>query len=163
MLDRLISGGQTGVDRGALEAALNRRFPCGGSCPKGRRAEDGPIPPRYPLTELDSTNYLVRTRRNVADADATLVLAPGALTGGTRATEKYARQTGKPCLVVDPGTAPTGEPLRRILNWLAREDVRVLNVAGPRESSCPGIAATAEAFIGDLLDALDGPSSPTPS
>lgn len=160
MLDRLISGGQTGVDRGALEAALCRGFPCGGCCPKGRRAEDGPIPARFPMTELDSVNYLVRTRRNVADADATLILASGTLTGGTRATETYARNAGKPCLVVDLDAVSGAAPDSKVLTWLRREDVRVLNVAGPRESSCPGIAARAEALIGALLDVL---SSPSPS
>lgn len=160
MLQKVISGGQTGVDRGALEAALRRGFPCGGCCPKGRRAEDGPIPARFPLTELDSTDYLVRTRRNVADADATLILASGTLTGGTRATETYARRAGKPCLVVDPDAVSADEPDSNTLTWLVRADVRILNVAGPRESSCPGIAASAEAFVGALLDAL---SSSSPS
>lgn len=157
MLVKLISGGQTGVDRGALDAALGRDFPCGGWCPKGRRAEDGPIPERYPLMELATASYLARTHRNVADADGTLILAAGALTGGTRATEKHARKTGKPCLTMDPADKTA---LGSVRNWLDSEDVRILNVAGPRESSCPGIAAQAERLVGALLDGL---SSSTPS
>lgn len=160
MLQKLISGGQTGVDRGALDAALSRGFPCGGWCPKGRRAEDGPIPPRYPLAELASANYLARTRRNVDDSDATLILAPGALSGGTRATEKYARKTGKPCLVIDLNDVAAERSLNAIREWLKQEAVGILNVAGPRESSCPGIAVKAAALVATLLDGI---SSPSPS
>lgn len=157
MLRKLISGGQTGVDRGALDAALDRGFPCGGSCPQGRRAEDGPIPARYPLAELATASYLARTHRNVADADATLILGAGPLTGGTRATEKHARKTGKPCMTVDPGDETA---LGNVRSWLANNEVRILNVAGPRESSCPGIALEAERLVGALLDGL---SSRSPS
>lgn len=74
---RVISGGQTGVDRAALDVALELGLPCGGWCPAGRRAEDGPIPARYPLTETAGADYVERTRRNVVEADATLVLCHG--------------------------------------------------------------------------------------
>jgi predicted Rossmann-fold nucleotide-binding protein len=83
-LERVISGGQTGVDRGALDAAMLAGIPVGGACPKGRKAEDGLIPDRYPLTELASENYRVRTEKNVKDADATLILTVGAISGGIR-------------------------------------------------------------------------------
>jgi hypothetical protein len=73
-LEKIISGGQTGVDRGALDAALEASFPCGGWCPKGRKAEDGPIPARYPLKEMDGPAYRLRTERNVRDSDGTLIL-----------------------------------------------------------------------------------------
>ena len=76
MLTRIISGGQTGVDRGALDAALKASISCGGWGPKGRKAEDGPIPERYPLQELPGADYLHRTRRNVVDSDGTDGLAP---------------------------------------------------------------------------------------
>ena len=75
MLKKIVSGGQTGVDRGALDAALPRGFPCGGYCPAGRRAEDGRIPARYPLEELSSPHYQVRTRRNVEESDGTLIIS----------------------------------------------------------------------------------------
>ena len=101
MIERLLSGGQTGVDRGALDAALEAGFPCGGWCPRGRRAEDGKIPDRYPLREASSPRYVQRTRRNVRDADATLVLAWGEPSGGTRATIAFAERLARPCLVID--------------------------------------------------------------
>jgi hypothetical protein len=134
-LERVISGGQTGVDRGALDAALLAGIPVGGACPKGRKAEDGPIPDRYPLTELVSENYRVRTEKNVKDADATLILTVGAISGGTALTIQFARKNGKPYLV----EALDGEPDPVVLmEWLAAHEVKVLNVAGPRESRRPG-------------------------
>jgi predicted Rossmann-fold nucleotide-binding protein len=134
-LEKVISGGQTGVDRGALDAALLAGIPVGGCCTKGRKAEDGPIPDRYPLTELSSDNYRVRTEQNVKDADATLVLTVGTLTGGTALTIQLARRHGKPYLV----EALDGEPDPvALVKWLVAHEVKVLNVAGPRESRRPG-------------------------
>ncbi|HEX2796260.1 MAG TPA: putative molybdenum carrier protein, partial [Immundisolibacter sp.] len=98
---RVISGGQTGVDRAALDVALELGLPCGGWCPAGRRAEDGPIPARYPLTEMAGADYAERTRRNVAEADATLVLCHGGLNGGSLLTVEVALALDKPCLVID--------------------------------------------------------------
>src|SRR5690606_31296737 len=98
----IISGGQTGVDRAALDAALALGIEHGGWCPLGRWAEDGRIPERYRLRETNSPDYAVRTCRNVDEADATLIVAPAPLIGGTRLTYEYAVQTGKPCLVIDP-------------------------------------------------------------
>src|SRR5438309_682688 len=92
MLLRIISGGQTGVDRAALDAALACGVPCGGCCPQGRRAEDGPIAARYPLTETPSPDYPPRTERNVRDADATLILIKGMPSGGTALTIEVARR-----------------------------------------------------------------------
>lgn len=154
MLKRLISGGQTGVDRGALDAALARGFPCGGACPRGRRAEDGAIPDRYPVIELASSNYLVRTRRNVADSDGTLILTRGRLTGGTAATLAHARHTGQPFLVVDMDKTAFAEATEKIGAWLADENIETLNVAGPRESSHPGIGTSAQEIVGAVLDGL---------
>lgn len=154
MLNRLISGGQTGVDRGALDAALDRGFPCGGACPRGRRAEDGTIPDRYPLIELNSASYLTRTRRNVAESDGTLVLIRGQVTGGTAATEAYARKTGCPYLVVDIGKSEPADAVRRINEWIGDAGIEVLNVAGPRESSHPGIGSRARDIVGAVLDTV---------
>jgi hypothetical protein len=83
---KIISGGQTGVDRGALEAALSASFPCGGWCPAGRKAEDGVIPEKYPVTPLPGGGYRARTRKNVQESDGTVILAPGELTGETALT-----------------------------------------------------------------------------
>ena len=98
---KIISGGQTGVDRGALDAAIALDIPHGGSCPKGRLAEDGRIPDRYLLTETDSREYFVRTERNILDSDATLILCHGHISGGTEFTLRMAEQHGRPVKVVD--------------------------------------------------------------
>lgn len=150
---RIISGGQTGVDRGALDAALAAGVDCGGWCPRGRWAEDGPIPQRYPLRETRSAKYHIRTRQNVLESDATLILACGPLTGGTELTRRLAQHHTKPCLVVDLDRSPSPHAVR---TWLAAHGVQTLNVAGPRESAHPGIAARAHRF---LLGVLSGPAT----
>lgn len=143
-LAKVVSGGQTGVDRAALEAALALGIPCGGWCPQGRRAEDGHIPERYPLTETGSPGYRERTYLNVHDSDGTLILARGALSGGTALTRRFARELGKPCLVLDLARAPAPQSVRE---WMHNNDIRLLNVAGPRESQRPGIHRQAKRFL----------------
>ena len=140
---RIVSGGQAGVDRAALDVALELGIPCGGWCPAGRLAEDGVIPPRYPLRETPSVDTAQRTRWNVRDSDATLILATGPLTGGSELTARVAREIERPLLVLDP-TTPGREAL---LAWLQPLLRPVLNVAGPRESTRPGIYALAHAFF----------------
>src|SRR6516225_6913367 len=98
---KIISGGQTGVDRAALDVALELGIPCGGWCPKGRRAEDGPIPQRYPLQETGSKEYPVRTAKNVRQADGTLILTRGPSDRGTALSVRLAGKHKKPCLCVD--------------------------------------------------------------
>lgn len=151
MLERIVSGGQTGVDRGALDAAMACGIACSGWCPRGRRAEDGRIPDRYPLQETGSPDYRERTERNVIDSDGTLVIARGALSGGTALTRAIAQQLGRPCLVVDLDAAP---PLERVVEWVRGHDVRILNVAGPRESQRPGIQEAARRLVAELVRAL---------
>jgi hypothetical protein len=143
------SGGQTGVDRAALDAALELGLPCGGWCPAGRWAEDGPIPDRYPLTPTPSADPAQRTEWNVRDSDGTLVLTGEDLSGGTALTVELARQYDKPCLVLRPADRAV---TRSIRDWADRERVRVLNVAGPRESELPGIYEKARAFLRDAWD-----------
>ncbi len=145
---KVISGGQTGVDRAALDAALEVGLPIGGWCPRGRRAEDGVIPHRYPLQEAPSVRYEQRTRLNVEHADGTLILARGPLSGGTQQTLLFARQMEKPYLVVQLDRRPDWETA---LGWLLEHSIRVLNVAGPRESNAPGIAAQARAWLVPLF------------
>ncbi|MGR9106566.1 MAG: putative molybdenum carrier protein [Gammaproteobacteria bacterium] len=132
----VISGGQTGVDRAALDAAMAMNIPVGGWCPKGRRAEDGRIPERYPLRETASEDYALRTRLNVLDADATLILCRGSLAGGTLLTKQLADGHDKKLRIADPGCA---EDHRAVAAWLIENGIGTLNVAGPREEKVPGI------------------------
>lgn len=158
---KLISGGQTGPDRAALDAAMELGLEHGGWCPLGRRAEDGRIAERYLLAQTESSSYSVRTERNVLDADATLILCRGGrkpvvdafgglhLRGGTALTRRLAERYGKPCLVVNidqPASAA-----RQVREWLVHYQPRVLNVAGPRESQSPGIQGSAHRFLKRLL------------
>jgi hypothetical protein len=147
-IEKIISGGQTGVDRAALDVALAMGIDCGGWCPKGRRAEDGAIPSRYPLAETASPAYSQRTKRNVRDSDGTLILSRGQPRGGTLLTQRTALELGKPCLSIDLG-APAA--LAEIREWLDHNAVGVLNVAGPRESQSHGITLEATRLLHELL------------
>lgn len=144
----MVSGGQTGVDRAGLDAALALGIPCGGWCPRGRRAEDGRIDMRYPLLETPSRDYAERTEWNVRDSDGTLILTRGAPQGGTALTLEIARRLGRPALVLDLAAVQDPGAVR---DWLAREGIRILNVAGPRESAAPGIHAEALRFLQIVL------------
>ena len=148
MMAKIISGGQTGVDRAALDVGLALGLAVGGWCPRGRRAEDGRIPDCYPLVETPERNYQTRTRRNIEDSDGTLILNLGKLDGGTALTVAHARQIGQPCLVValEEGIEPA-----TFRDWLAAHHITVLNVAGPRESKRPGVYAAAMRGLEGLL------------
>ncbi|HPC82978.1 MAG TPA: putative molybdenum carrier protein [Thermoanaerobaculaceae bacterium] len=148
MPGKIISGGQTGVDRAALDAAAELGIPCGGWCPRGRKAEDGRIPMCYPLRETPDADYRVRTEWNVREADATLVLVWGPASGGTQLTLNLAQWLDKPLLVVDLAEDPSPDAARA---WLASGGFEVVNVAGPRESSSPGIHRLAHAFLREAL------------
>jgi len=148
MVERIISGGQTGADRAALDVALELKIPCGGWCPKGRRAEDGRIDDRYPLQETPSSDYRVRTRFNVEESHGTLVITRGPVTGGTALTIKLAREKGRPLLIVDLNQKPDPAAVQK---WLKAEGVRTLNVAGPRESKMPRLHAFAVEFLRAVL------------
>ena len=150
-LRKIVSGGQTGVDRAALDAALAHDVPVGGWCPRGRRAEDGRIPDRYPLRETPSTAYEQRTAWNVRDSDGTLIVTDGTLEGGTALTMTEAKQQGRPVLharTADP------VPVPMIRAWGEDHDVRVLNVAGPRASEVDGIYDAARALLEAFLRSL---------
>jgi hypothetical protein len=156
MFTRIVSGGQTGVDRAALDAALALGLPCGGWCPHGRRAEDGRIDARYPLAETPWAGYPQRTEWNVRDSDGTLALTLGAPDRGTALTVRLAAKLGRPCLLVNLAAALSAEDVR---DWAETHRIRVLNVAGPRESSSPGVYAAAAAFLRRLFTP---PSAGTP-
>jgi hypothetical protein len=148
---RIVSGGQTGVDRAALDAALAHGIACGGWCPEERRAEDGPIPARYPQRELPGGGYRARTRRNVRDSDATLIVTFGRPRGGTAATLHDCRALGRPVLVVDGEALDPDTAAGRLRDFLARHAVGVLNVAGPRASGHAGAYAYTLALLDRLL------------
>lgn len=148
---RIVSGGQTGADRAALDWAIAHGIAHGGWCPPGRLAEDGVIDARYKLTELASGGYRQRTRMNVDYSDGTLILNLGELDGGTLETQRFAERHKKPWLVLQLDDGVTGEMTVRATSWLRRHEIKALNVAGPRESKRPGIHAAVTAF----LDALD--------
>lgn len=155
MIDRpapvcLVTGGQTGVDRAALDAALALGIAVGGWCPAGRWAEDGPIPARYPLRETDGADPAERTQLNVRDSDGTLVLSPGEVEGGTALAAETARALGRPLLVVPPRP----DAVSGAADWARANGVRTLNVAGPRESEAPGVYEAARLFVATLLDVL---------
>jgi hypothetical protein len=145
---KIVSGGQTGVDRAALDAAQRLRIPRGGWCPRSRLAEDGRIPDDYPLEETPSSDHSQRTERNVLDSDGTLILYRGVIRGGTLLTQRLAARHKKPCLAVD---LDEPVPQRNVSDWLRSNRIEVLNVAGPRESQSPGIGATAERYLLQLF------------
>lgn len=147
-LRKIISGGQTGVDRAALDFALARNVPCGGWCPKGRLAEDGMIPPRYPLKETLSSDYAERTIWNVRDSDGTLVITWGPPTEGSAFTVEIAESMAKPFLVVDLAEVWDVEAAAA---WLQEHDIRTLNVAGPRASKTPAIYELTLDFLNQLF------------
>ncbi|MFO0722336.1 MAG: putative molybdenum carrier protein [Myxococcota bacterium] len=147
---KIISGGQTGVDRAALDVAMGLGLAAGGWCPAGRRSEDGVIPDHYPLVETRSSEFHVRTQRNVETSSATLVFTRGAPTGGTRYTVEVAQSMRRPCLVIDVSRRG-GDHVSTVADWLRLVGPRVLNVAGPRESGAPGIGAETTRILTEAL------------
>jgi len=151
-LKMLISGGQTGVDRAALDFARKAGIRFGGWCPKGRRAEDGVIPDCYPMTEASSELYQQRTRLNVRDSDATLIIADESeKSRGTALTVKYALKYGRPCLVINHKKPD----LRKLQRWLQRYQPAILNVAGPRLSESFDITEKVHHILSSCLEPED--------
>ena len=146
---KIVSGGQTGVDRAALDVAIFLGIEHGGWCPAGRFAEDGLIPEIYRLTETQSSDYAERTERNVIDSDGTLILHWKTISGGSLLTERLARKHQRPCLTIDLSQAVEVADVQR---WLTHAAIAVLNVAGPRESSAPKLTPLAEHFLLRLLE-----------
>jgi len=145
---KIISGGQTGADRAALDWAMSRGFEAGGWCPEGRLAEDGRIPEKYPVSELVGAGYRKRNRLNVESSDATLILNLGILDGGTLQTKLFAEQLKKPWLLLqlDDGVDMQARA-NALTSWLRDTRTRILNIAGPRESKRPGIHAQSIALL----------------
>ncbi len=154
LIDKIISGGQTGVDRAALDIAIKHNIAHGGWCPRGRIAEDGTIDERYNLTETDSREYACRTKWNVRDSDGSLILNSGRLAGGTAVTVSVARRYNKHChsISLDKTT-----DVSDAIEWISRHNIRILNIAGPRESKQPGIYKEAYQLLESLLQQLKKP------
>lgn len=150
-LRKIISGGQTGVDRGALDAALEAGFPCGGWCPEGRKAADGSIDARYPVVVLPGAGYRKRTIQNIRDSDGTVILCEGPPVGGSALTLAQCQRLGKPCLVIDSRDCAPAAAAREIVQFVATHRVETLNLAGPSEERTPGARAYAQAAVSEVL------------
>ena len=160
MLSKIISGAQTGVDRAALDVAIDLHIPHGGWVPKGRKAEDGTVPEKYGMQETGDERYAGRTQRNVIDSDGTLILSRGKLKGGSALTREMARAHGRAWLHIDVEEVGVHEAARTIRSWIARFKIGVLNVAGPRASQDPEIYAIAELILREVLRPPEGSQDP---
>lgn len=166
IISAIISGGQTGADRGALTAAIQLGLDFGGWAPAGYRAEDGTVPEifRVRMRETNARDYGLRTRLNIQDSDATLIISFATeLSGGSSFTAKHAKQQRKPCKhLVLPARGETRIPdavRSAVLAWIADRRIGVLNVAGPRESKEPGIEqAVCDALVWILEDEVVEPA-----
>jgi len=147
----IISGGQTGVDRAALDAALQNEYPCGGWCPKGRKAEDGMIPEKYPLIESTRADYRQRTKQNVVDSDGTVIIYFKYLTGGTQLTLKYCINEKKPYLLIDADELSEERSSKKIQTFVKDFSITKLNCAGPRGSGEPRAYPYTKSIISRFL------------
>lgn len=157
-LRKIVSGGQTGADQGALAACRQKKFPYGGWVPKGRRTEKGKIPERFNhLRQHWSRHYPPRTEKNVADSDGTVIFTFGKPDGGSLLTIEFAKQHGKPWLAVDLNQ-PQEKALAKVIRWIKRRlpDDAVLNVAGSRRSKAPGIHMAVKRVVREVLDQAGG-------
>jgi hypothetical protein len=134
---KIISGGQTGVDRAALDVALNQGIESGGWCPTGRLDEFGEIPDRYPLKELENGGFPERTLQNVKDSDGTVIIYSGKLSGGTEQTVRFCVEQQRPRLLIHASKIPVEEAARLIANFVRENKIDILDVAGPRQSEWP--------------------------
>ena len=147
----IICGGQSGVDRAALDFALENNILCGGFCPLGRIAEDGPIDNIYPLIESHSNEYIIRTELNVLIADGTLVLHSDKMDAGTELTHNLAKKYNIPTLVLDLNE---DVQLLTLYNWINNNKIGSINISGPRESNSPGIYKKARTFMDNIFNGI---------
>lgn len=158
MLTKIVSGGQTGVDRGALDAALTMRFPCGGWCPENRMADDGVIPERYPVEILHDSGYRKRTRQNVIDSDGTIIIYFDYIypRGGTEQTLLECIKQNRPYLLIDGHELSNERAAERIGSFVIEKQISVLNVAGPKADRLPEAHLYTQSTLVLLLQAMIG-------
>jgi len=157
---KVVSGGQTGIDRGALDAALELKLECGGWCPEGRLAEDGVIPEQYPMEELEGGDYRDRTRKNVLDSDGTAIIFFGDIEGGTESTLDDCVQLDRPYKLVDGSQSQPGQAAKLIADFVRDTGVFTLNIAGPRASKVERGHRFAFDTVRLLVDLLSRKSQP---
>lgn len=150
---KIVTGGQTGTDRAVMDFALSHGFPLGGWCPRGRLAEDGIIPSRYPLQETPSEDVSQRTEWNARDSDATLILTYGPPLGGTKWTIECAKRHRRPFLCSPLDNPPEFLTQRQqLFHWFSNHPIKILNIAGPRESLAPGkVYALSTRYLEEVL------------
>jgi hypothetical protein len=168
MIQKIVSGGQTGADQAALDVAIEFGIPHGGWIPKGRLTEEGPLPERYNLQEMPTPDYSLRTEQNVIDSDATLILTHGELSGGSKYTQEMAAKHDRPCLHVDLRTTAAFAAVKAINYWVDRHGIQVLNVAGSRGSQDPKIHDAVSKVLSSVLrmniltEEMPDPQRPAP-
>ena len=147
---KIISGGQTGVDQGALDFALDHGYECGGFCPRGRKSEKGIIPYRYPVSEIESEEYFDRTKKNILESDGTLIIRDVVdIQGGVLDAVHLCTQFSKPYLIVNISEEFNNE---EVIKWISFNTIKTLNVAGNRESINPGLRGKTYLYLIDLFN-----------
>jgi Circularly permutated YpsA SLOG family len=134
---KVISGGQTGVDRAALDVSLKHGIDCGGWCPAGRLDEFGRIPDRYPVRELQAGGFAERTMQNVKDSDGTVVIYRRQIGGGTKQTVRFCVDLKRPHKLIDASKIRAEDAANLITDFVRAKEIKILNVAGPRQSEWP--------------------------
>jgi hypothetical protein len=147
VIRKIISGGQTGADQAALDIAIEMGIPHGGWIPKGRRTENGPLPDKYQLQEMPTASYEKRTEKNVLASDGTLILSHGKLGGGSALTRRLAKKHSRPWTHVDLDHVSSFEAAMKIIAWITKHDIQVLNVAGPPASKDPEICEATKRIL----------------
>ncbi|MCD4674427.1 MAG: putative molybdenum carrier protein [Desulfobacula sp.] len=151
MLKIIISGGQTGADRAALDVAIKFNIEHGGWIPKGRRTEKGPLPMKYQLNEMDTSDYRKRTRQNIIDSHGTVIISRGKLTGGSKLTRSFAKDAGRPNCYLDLLKTDEFESSIILKSFIMENEIQILNVAGPRSSHHPGIYMDVKTILETML------------
>ena len=154
MVVKIISGGQTGVDRAALDVALKHGIESGGWCPTGRLDEIGRIPDRYPVEQLEDGGFIERTLQNIKDSDGTVIIYPGKLSGGTEQTLHFCVEQRRPHELIDASNVSTQKAAQLIADFVRENNIDILNVAGPRASEWPEGYDYAYRTLDSFLDAL---------